>query len=160
MGTKNRKQDGMQTLFVLAVFATFAVLAALLTFTGAKVYKGITESTQANHALRASLFYVSNRIHACTENETVSVLPYQDTPILTIEEDLEGHHYYTRIYFYDGALREHTSVDTGMDSFAMENGDIIAALRDFQIQQNETRMAITATDETGQRQTMTINLDQ
>lgn len=160
MGTKNQKQNGVQTLFILAVFATFAVLAALLTLTGAKVYKGVTESTQANHALRASLSYVANRIHACTERETVSVGQYQNTSILTIEESVEGHSYYTRIYFYGGALREHTSVDSDVGSFAMENGDAIAMLQDFQVQQDESRITIMATDETGQTRSMMINLDQ
>lgn len=156
MRNVKRHHSSVQTFCMVAVFAVFAILSVLLTLMGARVYKQVTQSMQANNALRSSLSYVANKIHSCGESETVYLEQQDGQPVLTIRETWDGQDYLTRIFFYQGTLREYASVDQGQESFSWDSGDSIARLQAFSLEQEGDLLTMTATAENGRTLSLTI----
>lgn len=96
----------LDILFVLALFALFAISSLLLVLFGARVYKQISGDMSDNNALATSISYVVNKVRASDTAGMVSVGEFDGCPAVLLEQDIEGTIYQTAIYYYDGSLRE------------------------------------------------------
>ena len=90
-------------LFLLLAFALAALLTSLF---GVRMYRSISEGSDANYALRASLTYVSGKVHALDSEGFLSTKNMGGTDVLVMAENIEGIVYNTYIYLYDGRLCE------------------------------------------------------
>jgi len=102
----HRKTTGLLTLLVFGIFAL--CLGAVL-LTGAKVYRNLTRRDSIAHDHRIAVRYLTTRLRQAPE---VTVEDFGGVDALTIREDFGGKTYLTRVYFYDGFIRELFSGET------------------------------------------------
>ena len=75
---------------------------------------------------------------------------------LVLREEIDGAAYETRVYCYDGYLRE-LFAESGVD-FAAEDGEKILAAESMTLELEEQTITAEITDPTGQVQTLTLYL--
>lgn len=123
--TEQHHRDGVLALLLLAVLA-ICVLSVLMT--GADSYRRLTERDGASYRQRTVLQYVATRLRSADALHAARVggfdgasAPEGDT--LLLAETIDGRDYLTRIYWYDGAVRELFGAADG--DFAPEDGEEI-----------------------------------
>ena len=97
---KGTKLSGLMTLAVFTVFA-LCVLAVLLT--GARAYEKITNRSAEQYSARTAASYAATRIR---QAQTVALEDFGGCPALRLTETAEGQTYVTRVYWYEGWIRE------------------------------------------------------
>ena len=97
--------DGVLAVLLLGVFAA-CVLAVLLA--GADGYQRLTQRDQEAYAQRTAAQYLATRVRQADTAAGMTVEPFgPDGPdALLLYEEIEGPTYVTRVYCYDGYLRE------------------------------------------------------
>ena len=90
-------------LLALTVFAAFAVCALVVLLSGAQVYQRLVQRGEDSFRLRTASQYVTTRVR---QAENVTVADFDGCEALCIQEEIDGKVYVTRIYCYDGFLRE------------------------------------------------------
>lgn len=99
--------SGLLAFVMLAVFA-ISILSVLLT--GAEVYSRLTEDTAANHARRVAEQYLATRLR---QGDGTYAEDFGGVSALIFPEDVGGTTYITRIYCYEGWLRELYTAEAG-----------------------------------------------
>lgn len=99
----NEKHTKLTDLLTLLVFTVFALCVLLVLLTGAKAYKGLVRRGEDSYALRTAARYVTTRVQ---QAQFIEVGDFDGCPCLLLSEDVDGHIYITRVYCYDGSLRE------------------------------------------------------
>lgn len=110
METK-QKLDG---LFVLLIFALFAGSLLLVLLTGAGSYQRLLERDAKSYDRNTTLQYVAAKLHGADQAGGVTIGSFSnktncmadDIETLYLRETLDGSWYETRIYYYDGYIRE------------------------------------------------------
>ena len=90
--------DGLIALLLFGVFAA-CILSVLLT--GSEAYRRLTERDRSSFATRTCLEYVATKVRQAGSAESISVDSFDGT-----DADIGGRSYVTRVYCYDGWLRE------------------------------------------------------
>ena len=105
-------------LLLLLAFSV-AILAVLLA--GAKSYKTLTQRDRQTQDQRICELYLSNRIRQTGTTSSMWLEQYEGTQCLEIASEIDGKDYLTRIYCWDGWIRElFTAADY---SFRPEDGE-------------------------------------
>lgn len=99
----NEKHTKLTDLLTLLVFTVFALCVLLVLLTGARTYRGLVSRGEDSYALRTAARYVTTRVQ---QAQFVEVGDFDGCPCLSLSEDVDGAIYITRVYCYDGALRE------------------------------------------------------
>ena len=94
------KISDLLSLTVLAVFALCALFVLLL---GGRVYRNLAEAGEETYRSRTACQYLTTRVQQAGE---VSVSDFGGSDALVIREEVGSRVYVTRIYCYDGWLRE------------------------------------------------------
>lgn len=97
------KSSKITDFLALTVFALFAVCVLLVLLTGAKVYRNLVRSGTAHYETRTSAQYIATRVR---QAERVTVEDFGGCEALVTWEEIEGETYRTRVYCYDGYIRE------------------------------------------------------
>ena len=118
--TKGQKFDLLGVLLLLLAFSA-AILSLLLA--GAKTYKSLTERDRKTQDLQIASLYLGNRLSQAASPEAVSVEKIGGTDCLLIESEAGGNPYLTRVYCYEGWIREFFS-EAGLD-FSPGDGEMI-----------------------------------
>ena len=119
------KNNGFQIngILVLVLFGVFAVSILIVLLTGAGAYRRLTERGQTAYTERTITQYVTTRVRQADARGSVSVGSFQGVQALELYESLDGHVYVTRIYCYDGFVRE---LFTGADmEFLPSDGECL-----------------------------------
>lgn len=90
-------------LLALTVFAVFAVCVLTVLLYGADVYQKLVQRGEENFRLRTATQYVSTRVRQADE---ITVEDFEGCRALATYEKIDGAVYVTRVYCYDGFLRE------------------------------------------------------
>ena len=109
--------SGLAALLMLAVFA-ISILSVLLT--GAKVYAGLTEDGGLRYAHRTAAQYLATRLR---QSGGVYTEDFGGVTALVFPETIDENVYITRIYCYDGWLRELFTAENG--EFSPADGEKI-----------------------------------
>ena len=117
-----RRTEG---LLALLLFALFAVLVLGVLLSGAGVCRRLTERDARAFDRRTALQYVTTRVRNAGGAVTVEDFAGPGST-LCIAEDIEGETYLTRLYCWDGAMRE--LLCSAEDVFEPEAGEIIASI--------------------------------
>ena len=122
-----KKADTRRTegLLALLLFALFAVLVLGVLLSGAGVCRRLTERDAASFDRRTALQYVATRVWNAAGTVTVEDFAGPDST-LCIAEDIEGERYLTRLYCWDGAMRELFCGEE--DVFEPEDGEVIVSV--------------------------------
>ena len=97
------KRTNITDLLALTVFAVFALCVLLVLLSGAKVYRGLVQRGEEGFAARTAARYVTMRVR---QAETVETGDFEGCDALIIPEEVGGTTYLTRLYVYDGCIRE------------------------------------------------------
>lgn len=151
--TRKSNMGGLLALLVLGIFAT-SILSVLLT--GADAYRRLTERDSAAYDLRTAAQYLATRVRQGDVRDGVTVEPFGDTLALTLAEDIDGERYLTRVYYYDGYLRELFSAQE--DALAPEDGEKILEAQGLTLGLEDGVLSLSVTDGGGQQVTQTLTL--
>lgn len=141
VGERRRTDRGLYSLnavsawVILALMLLFAGLSVALIALGGQAYRSILRASDENAQRRASIGYVTGRIHAFDTDRSVRVqriaIDGETVDVLVLEEEVEGEAYQTRIYCAEGKLCEQfVAKDVPLES--AEDGELIAALAGFE----------------------------
>ncbi|OUQ57424.1 hypothetical protein B5E58_09310 [Tyzzerella sp. An114] len=146
----------LHTLVILILFLVFALSSVSVLMYGTKVYKSVTEKTNENYSLRTGLIYLSNKIKAA-DKSSIYMDTYQKVDMLVIPEEIEGQMYETRIYCYNGQLRE-IFTDVGND-IPLDGGLYITDMKNLTIsEKNKGLLEIEAEYEDIGKRKLIVNI--
>ena len=111
MKNKSRKSH-IEGLLVLLLFGIFAICILSVLLTGAGAYKRLMESGQEAFLNRTVPQYITTKVHQADVAGAVSVTEFGEVTALELQEQVEDAVYITRIYSYDGYIRELFSEST------------------------------------------------
>ena len=90
-------------LLALTVFAVFAVCILLVLLYGANVYQNLVRRGEESFEMRTAAQYVATRVR---QAETVTVADFEGCEALVLPEEIDGARYLTRVYCFEGYIRE------------------------------------------------------
>ena len=99
-------KNKIDSVFVLIVFAVFALSVLMVLMLGAGVYKNISQTTQDGYDERTALSYIWTKVKSFDEEGQIYIGDFYGISALFIDEDFDGLLLRTAIYHYDGQLRE------------------------------------------------------
>lgn len=120
--TESRFQT--EKILPLVLFAILAVCGVLVLLTGAEVYGRLTDRGQDAFTNRTVPLYIATKVRQADCAGAVSVEQESGTDILRLSEQIDGKGYVTRIYCYEGVVRELFSAEEV--PFVPEAGEMIA----------------------------------
>lgn len=120
-------------LFTFALVGVFAVLAMLLAVIGINAYQSVIDRTQLVNETRASVSYVTNKVRSGDLSGRVRVDTYEGGDMLVIGQESLDETYETRIYMYDGTLREQL-YDSYDEEFYPEDGEELIDIQGFSVE--------------------------
>ena len=141
-------RSSLTMLIVLVLFGFFLTASALVTVSGANVYKSVSDGMEYNSTLRSSYAYLANRLRGNESASSVLVGQLEGSDgdfgeltsltegdMLILTDYYGGDRYYTRIYVYDGWLRESFLWD--MSEFHPQDGERITQVDSFYVRKEE-----------------------
>lgn len=156
-----QKLDG---LFVLLIFALFAGSLLLVLLTGAGSYQRLSERDAKSYDRSTSLQYIAAKLHSSDQAGGVTIASFSNKNSLTaddietlyLREALDGSWYETRIYYYDGYIRELLTEETAQ--FSPEDGTPIFESRGLSFLENRGSIFIMITALDGEINTLCTSL--
>ncbi len=118
------KKWHMSGVLMVLLLAVFALCLLMVLLTGAGVYQRTVERDQVGYEERTLRQYLASRVRQadCVDAVMVSSFTYESgDDTLTLRQDYDGELYLTRIYVYDGYLRE--LFCAAEDDFLPEDGE-------------------------------------
>lgn len=118
-------------LFVLTLFAVFAISALLVLLLGIKVYHGTTADMNTNYTTRTALTYVTEKVRQNDTSGCISVSRESCGDVLRLRTAYNNTAYITYIYEFNGSLcelftKEEQDFDPASGSELMEISDFTA----------------------------------
>ena len=104
MDRKNR--HSIDTVFVLVLFAVFAVSVLMVLMLGVSSYNDITDRMEDNYENRTAAAYIAEKMRQSGGGDCVYIGQYSGCEALIFEETIDGEDYATYIYHCDGKVRE------------------------------------------------------
>ncbi len=98
----------------------------------------------ANREARAALSYLAARVHAADAAGAVSVGEGPEGAALLLRENADGETYETRIYLYEGALRE--EYGTADDALDPQDSERIVDAKSFSVEQVRLGLLVVSTE--------------
>ena len=138
----------VDVLFVVTLFAVFAICALMLVIIGADVYKKTVSSMDTNYASRTAYAYISEKIRQLDEKDAIEVCSFGDGDAIFIERDIKDRKFYTCLYLYDGSLME-LFTDTP-ELLGPEAGSRIMDMTSFSVSKEGNLYYIRMTDSSGE----------
>ena len=126
MGKNNHAISGVFVFLLLGIFAIFSTIMVVM---GAKAYRGMVEKADVHNSIRVASSYIRTMLRS---NDVTGVLRVEDVygiQTITMENDY-GDIYVTRIYLYDGKLREWFAL--AEIPFEPANGETVCSLDTMQ----------------------------
>ena len=123
---------------------------------GAGVYRRLTERDDRAYDQRTAVQYVAARVRQADQAGGVSVRTFEGCPALILSEEIEGETYETRIYHYDGYLRELFVSAEGI--FLPEDGERVLPAGGFLVYPEEPGLQIRILTEDGTWQELRLVL--
>lgn len=102
---KNRRVK-VTGIIVLMVFCIFAVCIMAVLFTGADVYGRLADSAGEQFDKRTAVRYLTTRVRQSDVAGDLWIEDFDGVSTLVFREEFEGEYYLTRVYCYEGYIRE------------------------------------------------------
>ena len=91
--------------FVFMLLGIFAILSTFMVLMGAKAYNGTVNKSATNNSIRVASSYIRTMMRSDDETGALKLEDVEGVQTITMENDW-GDVYVTRIYVYEGKLRE------------------------------------------------------
>lgn len=112
-------------VFVFLLLGIFAVFSTVMVLLGARVYKGTVERLGEHNAERIAPSYVRSMIRADDEDGGITIGEEAGVTVVTLQNEYDEELYLTRVYCYEGSLRELFS--SAEREFDPADGEIVCA---------------------------------
>ncbi len=126
MGKNNHAISGVFVFLLLGIFAIFSTIMVVM---GAKAYRGMVEKADVHNSIRVASSYIRTMLRSNDETGVLRVEDVNGIQTITMENDY-GDIYVTRIYLYDGKLREWFAL--AEIPFEPANGETVCSLDTMQ----------------------------
>lgn len=126
MGKNNHAISGVFVFLLLGIFAIFSTIMVVM---GAKAYRGMVEKADVHNSIRVASSYIRTMLRSNDEAGVLRVEDVNGVQTITMENDY-GDIYVTRIYLYDGKLREWFALAD--IPFEPANGETVCSLDTMQ----------------------------
>ena len=126
MGKNNHAISGVFVFLLLGIFAIFSTIMVVM---GAKAYRGMVEKADVHNSIRVASSYIRTMLRSNDEAGVLRVEDVDGVQTITMENDY-GDIYVTRIYIYDGKLREWFALAD--IPFEPANGETVCSLDTMQ----------------------------
>lgn len=142
MRKEGKGYTGIAALLVLAVFAV-GILSVLLG--GAGIYERLTRRDQCAFQRRTAAQYLATKVRQ--SEGTPQVEKFSGTDALVLSQVIDGKVYVTRIYCWDGWLRELFTAADG--AFSPEDGEKILPMAELSVSVEQKIFALTLREADG-----------
>lgn len=130
MNLKNNTRHMIDILFVLGLFAVFALSALLLVTFGSKIYQNTVNKMDQNYTMRMAYSYLTEKVRQSDTKDCVQIGELQGNPAVIITSEINQEFYETYLYHHDGFLKElFIKKGTPIDATA---GNSILAVQSFE----------------------------
>lgn len=103
----------IDTFFILALLALFAITSFFVIIIGARQYHSIANQMTENYETRTASSYLVEKFNQNDVDGSVTITDMESFPAIALTQTIHEQNYTTYIYAYDGYLREVTvSSDT------------------------------------------------
>lgn len=159
---ESAKKNSLTSLLPLLLFVVFTACMLLVLLTGAKVYRKLADRDADSYQHRTAVQYLATRLHQNDLPGGSFVGSFEDqTPkdtgsTLYLCEELDGSLYYTRIYCYEGFLRE-LFAEAG-EPFQPEDGVKILQAQSVSFSRQEDLLQVELTLDATACQTLYLHL--
>lgn len=144
----DRQKHMVDKMFLVILFATFAICAFALIMVGANVYSQTASDMNKNYNKRIDISYVTEKIKQWDESDSIFIGKFHNKTALIHKEKVNGMQYLTYIYQEKGALRE-LMVRKGLDTKRMQGEKIVSA-NGFEIKEEDQLYDIKIIGEDGE----------
>ena len=129
---KNQKlvPHAMSGVFVFVLLGLFAVFSVVTVLLSASAYRSIADRADSDGTTRLSSAYLRSMLRARDEAGTVQVADEDGVRAVVLNTRYDSDEYLTRIYVYDGMLRE-LFTEAEMP-FEPENGETVCPAEDME----------------------------
>ncbi len=159
----NRKMQmhNIGGLFALLTFGVFAVCVLLVLMAGAQSYRDLTNRDEDSWNDRTCMQYIAARVRHADAAGSVFVGSFDGTPgengdTLFLKETINGTNYCTRIYCYDGQLRELFTAEK--DDFSPEDGTAVLEADQMSFALGNGLLTVSAVDAAGKSNAIVLSL--
>lgn len=146
----------MEGMLVILMFGVFAVLILAVLFTGAGAYQRIVERGQEAFLNRTLSQYVITKVHQSDVEGAISVTEWNGLETLEIREEIDGEVYLTRIYCYEGQLRELFTAQNVECSPV--DGESVLEAKEASFERKNGRLSIDLLNRSGERIRVSVQL--
>ena len=103
---RQEKDHSLNGLLALLLFGVFAACVMSVLLTGAAAYQRMTERDRSSYESRTAAQYIATRVRQADRAGGVTMGAFGGSDALELWETVDGEDYLTRVYCYDGWLRE------------------------------------------------------
>lgn len=144
-----KQRHMVDKMFLIILFATFAICAFSLIMVGANVYSNTSGAMNENYEKRIDISYVTEKIKQWDEKDSIFIGTFHNKTALIHTEMVQGKKYRTYIYQENGALRE-LMVRDGLNTEKMQGEKIVSA-KGFEIKEQDQLYDIKITGNDGKQ---------
>ncbi len=123
--SKSGPSHAISGVFVFLLLGIFAVFSTVMVLLGAKAYKATADRASEHNASRIANSYIRSMVRGDDGGEGLRVEEIDGLNTVTLVYNYDGEEYLTRIYVYDGMLRE--LFTEAASDFEPENGEAVCA---------------------------------
>ena len=155
----------MEGVYVLLLFAVFAGCILIVLLFGASAYEKLVERDRAAYDQRTGVQYLAAKVRHSDSADHIFVGSFSDRTDVQADEintlylqfvgdDGEVPGYYTKIYYYDGYIREILCAEDG--GLMPEDGNEILAAKGLQISRDGGLISFLVTNEDGSESSLNL----
>lgn len=130
-----RRRHMTDKMFLVILFAVFAICAFSLIMIGANVYSRTASAMNQDYGKRIDISYITEKIRQWDETDSIEIGSFHGQTALIHKEMINGRTYNTYLYQEKGALRE-LMVREGINTTTMQGEKIVAA-KNFSVKEEK-----------------------
>ena len=153
-GQTNHSIYGLMALLLFCVFAG-CILSVLLS--GADTYQRLVSRDQDTYGQRTCVQYISNRVRQTALPGKAEVTSFEGESCLVLPETIDGTEYVTRVYCYDGWIRELFTLRDG--DFLPEEGEKLLEAEGLSFSIKSGLLSVELVDTDGEAVQWMLSLD-
>ena len=125
MSEKKLQSHSISGVFVFLLLGIFAVFSTVMVLFGARAYKATSERTTSHNDIRIASAYIRSMVRSGDDAGEICLEDIEGVQAITLMNVYGEDLYLTRLYAFDGTLRE-LFTDAEID-FEPENGEVVCA---------------------------------
>lgn len=157
MKNKRQNKHSIYGLMALLLFCVFAGCILSVLLSGADTYQRLVARDQDTYGQRTCVQYISNRVRQTPLPGEAKVLSFEGESCLVLPETIDGTKYVTRVYCYDGWIREMFTLADG--DFLPEEGEKLLEAEALSFSVKDGLLTVCLVDTEGEMVQWMLSLD-